>query len=162
MFLRRKVYLPALAFAVLFLAGCPKANQDFEAGRKAEAIQDYDTALVHYERAYRTDPSNSEYKLRATKMRMEDGQFHRRGRRKSPELRAICSWRWANSRRPRRSIPPTPRPNKKSRRRWSMMAAKSAADARRQSESQSRTGCRPAAGAAGTQAHVDSSPSTSR
>jgi general secretion pathway protein D len=76
MFLRRKVYLPALAFTVLFLAGCPKANQDFEAGRKAEAVQDYDTALVHYERAYRSDPSNSEYRLRATKMRMEDGQFH--------------------------------------------------------------------------------------
>jgi len=76
MFLRRKVYLPSLTLTVIFLAGCPKANQDFEAGRKAEAIQDYDTALVHYERAYHTDPSNSEYKLRATKMRMEDGQFH--------------------------------------------------------------------------------------
>ncbi len=76
MFLRRKVYLPSLALTLLFLAGCPKANQDFEAGRKAEAVQDYDTALVHYERAYRTDPGNSEYKLRATKMRMEDGQFH--------------------------------------------------------------------------------------
>ena len=76
MFLRRTVYLPSLAFAVLFLAGCPKANQDFDAGRKAEAVQDYDTALVHYERAYRSDPSNSEYRLRATKMRMEDGQFH--------------------------------------------------------------------------------------
>ncbi len=76
MFLRRKVYLPCLAFIVLFLAGCPKANQDFEAGRKAEAVQDYDTALDHYERAYRADPSNAEYKLRATKMRMEDGQFH--------------------------------------------------------------------------------------
>jgi len=76
MFLRRKVYLPSLAFAVLFLVGCPKTNQDFDAGRKAEAVQDYDTALDHYERAYRSDPNNAEYKLRATKMRMEDGQFH--------------------------------------------------------------------------------------
>jgi general secretion pathway protein D len=74
--LRRKIYLPIVAFGLVFLAGCPKSNQDFEAGRKAEAIQDYDTALVHYERAYRADPTNSEYKIRATKMRMEDGQFH--------------------------------------------------------------------------------------
>ena len=72
----RKTYLASLAFALIFLVGCPKTNQEFEAGRKAEDIQDYDTALVHYERAYRADPSNSEYKLRATKMRMEDGQFH--------------------------------------------------------------------------------------
>ena len=72
----RKAYLAILAFALIFLVGCPKTNQEFEAGRKAEDIQDYDTALVHYERAYRADPSNSEYKLRATKMRMEDGQFH--------------------------------------------------------------------------------------
>jgi len=74
--LGRKTYLASLAFALIFLVGCPKTNQEFEAGRKAEDIQDYDTALVHYERAYRADPSNSEYKLRATKMRMEDGQFH--------------------------------------------------------------------------------------
>jgi general secretion pathway protein D len=39
-------------------------------------MQDYDTALVHYERALRADPSNAEYKLRATRMRFEDGQFH--------------------------------------------------------------------------------------
>lgn len=76
MFLRRNACLPFLAFALVFLGGCPKSNQDFEAGRKAEAIQDYDTALVNYERAYRADPTNTEYKLRAMKMRMEDGQFH--------------------------------------------------------------------------------------
>ena len=74
--LRHKICLPFLAVALVFLAGCPKNNQDFEAGRKAEAIQDYDTALVHYEKAYRANPTNSEYKLRATRMRMEDGQFH--------------------------------------------------------------------------------------
>ncbi len=61
---------------MIFLAGCPKANQDFQAGRKAEALQDYDTALVHYERPFAADPTNAEYKLRATKMRMEAGQFH--------------------------------------------------------------------------------------
>ena len=39
-------------------------------------MQDYDTALVHYEKALHADPTNVEYKLSATKMRMEAGQFH--------------------------------------------------------------------------------------
>ena len=74
--LRRSVYLSVLAFAVIFLAACPRTNQDYDAGRKAELLDDYDTALVNYQRALRTDPSNAEYKLRATRMRFEDGQFH--------------------------------------------------------------------------------------
>ncbi len=76
MLLDRKVYLPILACAVILLAGCPKDNQDFQEGRKAEAVQDYDTALVHYEKALHAEPTNVEYKLSATKMRMEAGQFH--------------------------------------------------------------------------------------
>ena len=75
MLLDRKVYLPILA-CVILLAGCPKDNQDFQEGRKAEALQDYDTALVHYEKALHAEPANVEYKLSATKMRMEAGQFH--------------------------------------------------------------------------------------
>ena len=74
--MRRTAYLSVFAIVSIFLAGCPKANQDFEAGRKAEDLQDYDTALVHYERALRSNPSNPEYKLRATRMHFEDGQFH--------------------------------------------------------------------------------------
>ena len=58
------------------LAGCPKANQDFESGRKAEAVQDYDTALVDYDRALRADPMNAEYKLRSLRMHSMDGNFH--------------------------------------------------------------------------------------
>jgi general secretion pathway protein D len=76
MLLDRKVYLPILACAAMFLAGCPKDNQDFQEGRKAEAAQDYDTALDHYEKAAHADPSSAEYRLSATKMRMEAGQFH--------------------------------------------------------------------------------------
>jgi len=74
--LRRITYLTVLVCAVIALAGCPKGNQDYDAGRKAEALQDYDTALVHYERAVRAEPTNAEYKLRATHMRFEAGQFH--------------------------------------------------------------------------------------
>jgi general secretion pathway protein D len=74
--LRRSLGLPLLAFAAIFLVGCPKANQDYDAGRKAEALQDYDTALVNYERALRAQPTNAEYKLRAEHTRFEAGQFH--------------------------------------------------------------------------------------
>jgi general secretion pathway protein D len=73
--LRRPTCVAVLAFAIL-LAGCPKGNQDYDAGRKAEAIQDYDTALVHYERALRADPTNAEYKLREANVRFHDGQYH--------------------------------------------------------------------------------------
>jgi general secretion pathway protein D len=66
----------ALALAAILLAGCPKANQDFEAGRKAEAVDDFDTALVHYERALRDQPSNAEFRLRTLHMRMSDSQYH--------------------------------------------------------------------------------------
>ena len=74
--LRRTKYLPLLAFAAIFAAGCPKGNQDYSAGRKAEALQDYDTALVSYERAVRAEPTNAEYKLRAMHLRFEASQFH--------------------------------------------------------------------------------------
>jgi general secretion pathway protein D len=74
--LRRTIYTSLLAGAALFLIGCPKPNQDFDQGRKAEAIEDYDTALVHYERALRSSPMNAEYKLRTDHMRFTDGQYH--------------------------------------------------------------------------------------
>ncbi|MGD1209743.1 MAG: hypothetical protein ABR973_00100 [Candidatus Acidiferrales bacterium] len=75
--MRRKAYIPILVSAAILLIGCPKVdNADYNAGRKAESLQDYDTALVHYERALRADPTNAEYKLRETHTRFEAGQFH--------------------------------------------------------------------------------------
>jgi len=74
--LRRSPLLPLLALATFVLSGCPKGNQDYNAGRKAETLQDYDTALVDYQRALRTDPSNAEYKLREMHTRFAAGQFH--------------------------------------------------------------------------------------
>jgi general secretion pathway protein D len=74
--LRRTEYLPLLVAAALLLAGCPKGNEDFSAAQKANALQDYDTALVHYERALRSDPTNAEYKLRASQARYDAGEFH--------------------------------------------------------------------------------------
>jgi general secretion pathway protein D len=74
--LRRVAYLPLCTIVAVFLAGCPKGNQDFNAGKKAEELQDYDTALADYQRALRTEPTNAEYKLRALQMRFEDAQYH--------------------------------------------------------------------------------------
>ncbi len=74
--MHRLRYWSLLALAALVLSGCPKGNQEYDAGRKAEALQDYDTALVHYERALRNDPTNAEFKLRAMHMRFEAGQAH--------------------------------------------------------------------------------------
>jgi general secretion pathway protein D len=62
--------------ATVLLSGCPKGGSDFKAGKKAEALQDYDTALVHYERALRADPQNAEYRLKATRLRFESAQWH--------------------------------------------------------------------------------------
>jgi general secretion pathway protein D len=62
--------------AIALLAGCHKTNSDFDAGRKAEAIQDYDTALIHYERAERSNPTDAEYKLRVVHMRYAAASFH--------------------------------------------------------------------------------------
>jgi general secretion pathway protein D len=77
--LHRTAYLPLLAIAAILLAGCPKANQansDYSQGRKAETLQDYDTALVHYDSALRAEPANAEYKLRAMHSRYAASQFH--------------------------------------------------------------------------------------
>jgi general secretion pathway protein D len=73
---RTRLLGPLLAVAVVFLAGCPKGNTEYNEGRKAENLQDYDTALVHYDNALRSDPANAEYKLRAMHTRYEDSQFH--------------------------------------------------------------------------------------
>jgi general secretion pathway protein D len=73
---RRSLCLSFLALLSLLLAGCPKGNSEFDQGRKAENLQDYDTALIHYEHALRTDPLNAQYKLRMTHARFEAAQFH--------------------------------------------------------------------------------------
>jgi general secretion pathway protein D len=75
---RRAVILCAIGGVALFTAGCPKqqGNTDYHAGKKAEAVQDYDTALVDYQRALRSDPENIEFKVNVSHMRFVDGQFH--------------------------------------------------------------------------------------
>jgi general secretion pathway protein D len=79
---RRFLPLAVLACAALLLAACPKGNQDFKAGRQAEALKDYDSALDYYERALKTDPLNTEYRLKTTRIRFEAGQAHVRAGQK--------------------------------------------------------------------------------
>jgi general secretion pathway protein D len=65
-----------VASTALILTGCPKGNSDYDAGRKASSVQDYDSALVDFDRALRADPNNPEYKLRATQARFDASQGH--------------------------------------------------------------------------------------
>jgi len=70
--------LPVLALGcvAILLSGCPKSSQEASAGRKAEELQDYDTALLHYQRALREEPTNTEYKLKAARLRFEAANYH--------------------------------------------------------------------------------------
>ena len=72
---KRRNGVVLLACAVL-LAGCSQGNQQFNEGKKAEAIQDYDSAVVYYQRALKADPTNTEYQLKLDRMRFEAAQHH--------------------------------------------------------------------------------------
>jgi general secretion pathway protein D len=66
----------ALLLAAVLLTGCPRGGQDTNAGTKAEALHDYDTALDYYNKALQTAPNNTEYRLRADRARFEAAQWH--------------------------------------------------------------------------------------
>src|SRR5258708_622466 len=72
----RRFYVLGLLLATALQVGCPKGGQNSNAGEKAEALKDYDTALDYYNKALRTAPNNTEYKLRAARARFEAGQWH--------------------------------------------------------------------------------------
>src|SRR6266478_6284387 len=60
----------------LLAAGCPKGNSDFNQGRKAETLQDFDAALGFYQKALKADPYNANYKIKLNQIRFEAGQAH--------------------------------------------------------------------------------------
>src|ERR1700691_1049264 len=66
----------ALLVTAVLLSGCPKASQDNNAGSKAEALKDYDTALDYYNKALENSPNNTEYKLKAARARFEASTYH--------------------------------------------------------------------------------------
>ncbi len=65
-----------LIMTAALLAGCAKGNPQYKAGAKSESLNDYDTALENYNKALRSDPNNTEYKLRAARARFEASQWH--------------------------------------------------------------------------------------
>jgi general secretion pathway protein D len=66
----------SLVLLALLATGCPKGRADFKQGQQAEFEKDYDTALIHYERALKADPRNSQYELRVKRIRFEAAQMH--------------------------------------------------------------------------------------
>ena len=60
----------------LLAAGCPKGGEQYSAGRKAENIQDYDTALQFYQKALASDPTNAAYRIKLNQIRFEAGELH--------------------------------------------------------------------------------------
>jgi len=57
-------------------AGCPKGGGEYGKAQKAENLQDLDTALQYYQKAYNSDPRNASYRIKLNQIRMEAGNFH--------------------------------------------------------------------------------------
>jgi general secretion pathway protein D len=76
LYCKRHAGLLLLACVALASTACSHGNQEYNEGKKAEAIQDYDTAVVHYQRALKADPTSVEYKLKLDRMRFEASQSH--------------------------------------------------------------------------------------
>jgi len=71
---RRRIVL--FAVIVLAVAGCPKGRTDFNQGRKAQGLQDYDAAFEYYQKALKTDPENAEYQINFNQARFDAGELH--------------------------------------------------------------------------------------
>lgn len=74
--MRRLLTACFVMFAVVGMAGCPKGNQDYNSARKAEITGDYDSAVVAYDKALKSNPVNSEYQLHSIRAHFEAGQYH--------------------------------------------------------------------------------------
>jgi general secretion pathway protein D len=57
-------------------AGCPKGQPDFNQGKKAESLEDYDAAFVYYQKAAKADPYNASFKIKLNKARFEASELH--------------------------------------------------------------------------------------
>jgi len=60
----------------LMAAGCPKGGSEYGQARKSENLQDLDTALQYYQKAYNADPRNAAYRIKLNQIRFEAGAFH--------------------------------------------------------------------------------------
>jgi len=60
----------------LMAAGCPKGKPEYQQGRRAENLQDYDAAYDFYQKALKEEPENAEYQIKFNQARFEAGAFH--------------------------------------------------------------------------------------
>jgi general secretion pathway protein D len=60
----------------LLSAGCPKGQTDYNQGRKAETLQDYDAAFDYYLKALKADPNNASFKIKLNQTRFVAGALH--------------------------------------------------------------------------------------
>jgi general secretion pathway protein D len=60
----------------LLAVGCPKGKEDYQQGRKAENLQDYDAAYDFYQKALKNEPENAEYQIKFNQARFEASAFH--------------------------------------------------------------------------------------
>jgi general secretion pathway protein D len=60
----------------LLAAGCPKGQTEYNQGRKAETLQDYDAAVTYYQQALKADPHNANFRAKLNQIRFEAGQAH--------------------------------------------------------------------------------------
>jgi general secretion pathway protein D len=65
-----------LCVAALLAAGCPKGKNDYNQGRKAEHLQDYDAAYDYYQKALKNDPDNAQYLIKFNQARFEASSLH--------------------------------------------------------------------------------------
>jgi general secretion pathway protein D len=74
--MRRYGTLIVCAGLGLLATGCPKGQTDYNQGRKAETLQDYDAAFDYYLKALKADPYNASYKIKLNQIRFEGGALH--------------------------------------------------------------------------------------
>ena len=60
----------------LLAGGCPKGKPDYQQGRKAETLRDYDAAYDFYEKALKAEPDNAEYQIKFNQARFNASTFH--------------------------------------------------------------------------------------
>lgn len=80
--LGRQAWLAAVIAGVLLCIGCSPASVAFREGRKAEEQKDYDTAIVHFQKALQYQPNNPHFLIYEKDARVKSATFHvDRGRR---------------------------------------------------------------------------------
>ncbi|HEX9188053.1 MAG TPA: secretin N-terminal domain-containing protein, partial [Vicinamibacteria bacterium] len=71
----RRLLLPLAAALLLASAGCATSGA-FRAGENAERLQDYDRAVLEYQRAVQADPDNVQYRRALERARMRASNDH--------------------------------------------------------------------------------------